>query len=111
MHNSGLIAKAVLRSGKRFSTLEEVARWERLNSLEVGDTFTFGNFPHDANGTVAPIEWQVLQRDDDGICAWWLRSPGGEAIYAAGVNRGGFISDYYVNGIGATVRPTFKIAL
>ena len=33
-----------------------------------GDTVTFGSYPQGAEGEIAPIEWTVLDVDEDGYC-------------------------------------------
>lgn len=35
-----------------------------LDSLQVADIITFGSYPQEADGTVKPIEWQVLAVED-----------------------------------------------
>lgn len=37
-------------------------------AAEKGDTVTFGSYPQGAGGEAAPIEWTVLDIDDDGYC-------------------------------------------
>ena len=48
---------------------------------------------------------------DNGMCFWWLRSPGEGTNCAADVYRDGEIFDYYVDYDLIAVRPACKIAL
>ena len=49
--------------------------------------------------------------EDNGMCYWWLRSPGSDAYGAALVNSDGGVGYIGVNLGGYAVRPAFKIAL
>ena len=48
------------RSNPANDSTESVKPLSELESVSVGDHFTFGNYPQGANGEVQPIEWRVL---------------------------------------------------
>ena len=47
------------------SSTSNVKSLSELDSISVGDHFTFGNYPQGKNGEEEPIEWRVLTVDGD----------------------------------------------
>ena len=56
---------------------------------------------------------QGAYKASNGNCWWWLRSPGFDSSYAAGVDRGGSVDDFgdYVRSVSGAVRPALWINL
>ncbi|MBQ4396372.1 MAG: toll/interleukin-1 receptor domain-containing protein [Clostridia bacterium] len=55
-----LVAAIVCGIWARSNPAKSVKPLSELESVSVGDHFTFGNYPQGANGEVQPIEWRVL---------------------------------------------------
>ena len=51
------------RSDRKEKDVKEKETEEKLE-VEIGETMTFGSYPQDADGTVKPIEWDVLDIQD-----------------------------------------------